>query len=230
MRLELHITLHSDTTFGRGDGVAGLVDQEVEHDAATGLPFIRGRSLKGLLVEECANILYAVDARGPTAAGRRLEQAAKELFGRSGSRLDDDALMHVGPATLPDALQAAVRADIEGDQPRLRSAEVLESLTTIRRQTAIDEETNAPQKGSLRSMRVLLRLTPLMSRLDFERDPGEDALALLAACVLALRRGGTGRNRGRGRMSARLYDAEGRDVTLTPHFARFQRLVVGGGA
>lgn len=31
--LELHLKLLSDATFGRGDGVAGLVDAEVEHDS-----------------------------------------------------------------------------------------------------------------------------------------------------------------------------------------------------
>jgi CRISPR/Cas system CMR subunit Cmr4 (Cas7 group RAMP superfamily) len=51
----LKIKLLSDTTFGRGDGVAGLIDQEVEHDA-NGFPYLRGRTLKGLLSEECDNI------------------------------------------------------------------------------------------------------------------------------------------------------------------------------
>lgn len=46
----IKIKLLSDTTFGRGDGVAGLVDQEVEHDQY-GFPFLRGRTLKGLLSE-----------------------------------------------------------------------------------------------------------------------------------------------------------------------------------
>lgn len=32
MKLTLHLKLLSDTTFGRGDGVSGLVDQEIEHD------------------------------------------------------------------------------------------------------------------------------------------------------------------------------------------------------
>ena len=43
----LKMLLLSDTTFGRGDGVAGLIDQEVEHDP-NGFPYLRGRTLKGL--------------------------------------------------------------------------------------------------------------------------------------------------------------------------------------
>ncbi|MBK8024610.1 MAG: hypothetical protein IPK19_25090 [Chloroflexi bacterium] len=39
--LSLEVRLISDTTFGRGDGIAGVVDQEVEHDASTGLPIVK---------------------------------------------------------------------------------------------------------------------------------------------------------------------------------------------
>lgn len=224
MTWAVHLTLHSDATFGRGDGVAGLVDEEVEHDAVTGLPFLRGRTLKGLLVEECANLLYALEGQGsPGLADFR--KHARFLFGQAGSTLEDDALMRVGAALLPEELRAAVEADVKASPPRLLPAEVLESLTAIRRQTAVDERTGAPDEGSLRSLRVVLRGTTLVARLDFHAPPDEDALALLAACVLALRRAGTGRNRGRGRLAARLCDG-GADVT-DAHFARFRRAVLG---
>lgn len=102
MKLTLTIELLSDTTFGRGDGVAGLVDEEVEHDSRTGLPIIRGRTLKGLLVEECANLLYAL-ANRPDFAG-----AAQWLFGSGGSALGDGAQMRVGLGELPSDLRQQV--------------------------------------------------------------------------------------------------------------------------
>jgi hypothetical protein len=46
----------------------------------------------------------------------------------------------------------------------------------------------------------------------------------LAACVKALRRAGTGRNRGRGRIKAELYDDQGQPVT-DEHFKDFQKAV-----
>ena len=55
----LVIRLISDTAFGRGDGVPGIVDAEVQHDEM-GCPFLAGRTLKGLLREECVNLLYAL--------------------------------------------------------------------------------------------------------------------------------------------------------------------------
>lgn len=224
MTLQIYMKLKSDATFGRGDGVAGLVDEEVEHDAATGLPFMRGRTLKGLLAEECANILFALRKQNPSVYAQ-FEQAARFLFGQPGSTLEDDAMMYVGPALLPGELRMAVEADIKSG--RLAPADVLESLTAIRRQTAVDEQTGAPEKGSLRSMRVVLRDTPFVARLDFHRDPDGAVKALLAACVFSLRRAGTGRNRGRGRLGARLLDEQGSDIT-DECFARFKQLVQGG--
>jgi CRISPR/Cas system CSM-associated protein Csm3 (group 7 of RAMP superfamily) len=223
MTLELHLELKSDTTFGRGDGIAGLVDAEVEHDAATGLPYLRGRTLKGLLVEECASVLFALSKHNASVC-TRFERAAQFLFGQGGSSLSDDAIMHVGAAMLPADLRYAVEADITHNN--LTPTEVLESLTAIRRQTAIDEVTGAPDEGSLRSMRVVLRNTSFIAQLDFEQEPNSDALALLAACVMSLRRAGTGRNRGRGRLTARLYDQQGQDVT-GQYFTSFKRAVKG---
>ncbi|GBC77428.1 hypothetical protein HRbin08_00906 [bacterium HR08] len=224
MKLQIRIELKSDATFGRGDGVVGLVDEEVEHDASTGLPFLRGRTLKGLLAEECANILYAL-RRQNSPAYTQLERAARFLFGEPGSTLEDEARMHVGPALLPEELRAAIEADIRrGD---LKPADVLEALTAIRRQTAVDEETGAPEEGSLRSMRVVLRDTPFIAELHFDEEPDQTAKALLAACVLSLRRAGTGRNRGRGRLAARLYNDRGNDIT-NECFEHFRRLVKGG--
>jgi hypothetical protein len=72
-------------------------------------------------------------------------------------------------------------------------------------------------------MRVVLRDTEFVAQLDIDPDPNNDQLALLAACVLSLRRAGTGRTRGRGRVSAWLVD---KSYTAT-HFAHFQKIVTG---
>jgi hypothetical protein len=212
----LTVALRSDTTFGRGEGLAGLVDVEIEHDE-DGWPFIGGRALKGLLVEEWANLRFAL------GEDTLWDDEATHLFGTSGAALGKGAAqMHVGSATLPLDLRAAVTHAKKKTAP----AEVLASLTTIRKQTSIQSETGAPEEGSLRAMRVLLRGTPLIARLDFPSAPNERALALLAACVLAVRRGGTARNRGRGRLSLLLHNqipADYSDATFTQtyfgHFA-----------
>jgi hypothetical protein len=181
--------------------------------------------LKGLLVEECANLLFALQRAGSPALAR-LKAAAARLFGNPGGNLEGTALLHIGPALLPQQLREAVRSAIRHNT--LKPADVLESLTTIRRQTAVDEERAAPEEGSLRSMRVVLNETSFWAWLDFATDPTDDDLALLAACALSVRRGGIGHNRGRGRLRLHVLDEQGSDVTLTPHFERFKQFVGGG--
>jgi hypothetical protein len=198
----LRFRLLSDATFGRGEGLAGVVDQEADHDA-TGLPYLRGRALKGLLNEECANLLFALD-QDP-----RWTQAAQRLWGGPGSEAADAAYLHVGDAQLPADLREAVEREVQAR--RLQPADVLESLTAIRRQTAVDEISGAPEDGTLRAMRVVLREAVFEAPLTFTAPSEHDDRLLLAACVLALRRAGTGRNRGRGRLQASLYgDDQGR--------------------
>lgn len=197
MRYYMTVQLRSDATFSRGEGVAGLVDVEIGHDEA-GCPFIGGRVLKGLLVEEWINLRFALQE---TAC--KWEAAAEKLFGRIGATESGIAKMHVGQATLPPSLLRMLYQQVE--QKKLTATEILESLTTIRRQTSVDSTTGAPERGSLRAMRVLIRDTPLIATLDFDEKPNEQSLALLVACLLAVRRGGVVRNRGRGRLSLLLH-------------------------
>lgn len=217
--MKLGLTLLSDATFGRGDGVAGLVDAEVEHDEY-GLPYLHGRTLKGLLAEEAANILFSLEQFTAAEQIKRWKTAVQYLFGSPGSTLETNAFLHVSDARLPDDLRRAVIADISGG--KYGAADVLESLTAIRRQTAMDES-GVPDTGTLRAMRVILRDTFFEANLHFLQPPTDDALAFLAACVKALRRVGTGRNRGRGRVQAALMDA-GQDVT-EEYMARFREEV-----
>lgn len=223
MKMYIKLELKSDAAFGSGEGVAGLVDEEVEHDHETGLPFLRGRILKGLLVEECANILYALEGQNIKSVGE-LKEAAEFLFGCPGSTLDEGAHMHVGQALLPEELRYAVERHVKRGE--LTPHEVLESLTAIRRQTSIDEKTGAPRKGSLRSMRVVLCDISFTSPLSFDSIPGREAKALLAACVLSLRRAGLGRNRGLGRLRAFLLDEKKKDVTKE-NYQIFSQMVKG---
>ncbi|MBE7469852.1 MAG: hypothetical protein DPW09_20620 [Anaerolineae bacterium] len=208
----LRIHLKSDAAFGRGDGVAGLVDQEVEHDSY-GLPFLRGRTLKGLLVEEAVNILYALEQQNQAKA-RAYRETANQIFGQSGSSEKGAAALRVGDAHLPLNLRVALQNEV--DAGRLTPEQILAALTDIRRQTAMDA-TGKPETHSLRSIRVILRETILTAPLEFYRpiDNLNQALGLLAACVKAFRRAGTGRNRGTGRLKASLYNESGKDVTDT---------------
>lgn len=124
-------------------------------------------------------------------------------------------MVRIGDALLPTAVRQAVKAAVDkqrSDRPdeknnALRESEVLEAMTAIRRQTAIDPD-GTPREGSLRATRVVLREAVFDAQLSFDFDPSTAAnrreMALLVACTASLRRVGSGRNRGRGRVAAML--------------------------
>lgn len=199
------LTLLSQATFGRGDGVAGWVDTEIEHDER-GLPYLHGRGVKGLFTAQCADILGALES---SPAHESMKRAADVLFGVGGSDLDANGLLHFGMARLPKNLRAAIAMIEPQALPR---ADVLEALTTIRRQTAIDEG-GAAKEDTLRATRVLMSGLVYESEITADRALDETERALLAACVKAIRRVGSNRARGLGRVRAELLDAAGKDLT-----------------
>ncbi|NET88358.1 MAG: RAMP superfamily protein [Kamptonema sp. SIO1D9] len=223
----INIELLSDTTFGRGDGVAGLIDQEVEHDSY-GFPYLRGRTLKGLLSEECDNLLCLI-----TDPQQHWFNARNKLLGTAGSTTETQSIMHVGDACLPEDLRQEVAQQFELEQYlgeiTLTPTDVLSSLTTFRRQTAIDSKDGVAQEKSLRSRRVVLRELCFKAPITLNLKPSDDLqkiLALLAVSVLALRRIGSGRNRGRGHVKCTLWkqekDQEPEEIT-TKHLRYFEQ-------
>jgi len=201
--LTLKFELLSAATFGRGDGLPGLVDREVEHDRH-GLPFLRGRTLRGLLAEELESLLYALS----DDKAKNWRDSRDRLLGVGGRMTDETGIMRVGDARLPEGVRRLIAVSLEERQAAtsgLTPTDVLESLTAIRRQTAMTPF-GAPEAASLRAMRVVLRGTIFEAQLIFDQSPDERDRALLAATVLAWRRAGTGRNRGRGRLHAWIQD------------------------
>jgi hypothetical protein len=217
----LRLKLRSATTFGRGDGVSGLVDREVEHDHH-GFPFLRGRALKGLLAETAEDLAFAFEQQGVT----KWMAIKNELFGNPGSSLDERGLLHVSDARIPENLRRLAVLEIEelrsgSGQPA--SDKILAALTGIRRQTAMNHF-GAPERDTLRSMRVIVRGVVFESELSIDDLPEDDAeeprlkdyWTLLAGLALGLRHAGTGRNRGRGWLRATLID----DATTLEYFRR----------
>lgn len=208
--MQLRIEMLSDTTFGRGEGTAGLVDVEVDYDPKTGLPFIHARTLKGLLVEACSDLLYSLDAMRSVSL-EDWRDAALFLFGIPGSTAGTDARLKISHATFSPAFQAAVV------QSGMTPEQVLDAWTAVRTQTAATV-LGVPEEGSLRSVRVVRRGTVLYAPLRFEPKPDEKALTLLDMVIRTTRRAGLGRNRGRGHIAMRLLD-EGDEVDRTAVFA-----------
>lgn len=220
----LRIELLSETTFGRGDGQAGEVDLEVQHDPM-GLPYWSGRAVKGVLVNECADILAAL---GGERSPENLRKAAASLFGNAGSRLSDGGHVSFSEAHLPGELLKLLKWQLQKrckliiedqsatdtqkvervEQQKMRfRRELLSTLTSERSQTRLEEDGSAAE-GSLRTQRVLLRGIEFISTISTFRDLTDDEKGLLAACAKALRVIGSGRNRGRGQVKVKIYDGQ----------------------
>ncbi len=189
--LTLQIELLSDATFSRGEGTAGVVDTEVEHDEF-GLPFLGGKTIRGLLRDSWLSMGgYFPD----------LADAAERVFGRSRS-LDEACRLRIGDALLPDRVRDIVRV-ATGPEPgegRLMPPMILAGFTSIRYQTAENRESGAPAATTLRSSRVVLRGFIFESRLSWLNGyaSNPDDRRILALCALATRHSGLLRNRGRG--------------------------------
>ena len=191
----LHVELLSDATFGRGEGTAGKVDTEVEHDEF-GVPFIGGKTVRGLL----RDTWLSMRPHFP-----ELRKAGDRVFGPTMRFLDDDVcVLRIGDALLrKDArdwlLAAATRAN---EQDCVSPMMILAACTDIRYQTAEDRVTGASADATLRSSRVVLRTFAFEAQLTWRagEDPKENDLRVLAMAALGTRHGGLMRNRGRGHL------------------------------
>ncbi len=193
MRLEVL----SDALFSDGYEVAGIADNDISHDEF-GFPVIRGKRIKGLIVEEVANLLFALSLHAVD-----LSEAAKSLCGESGAlagKLDQRSFR------VPLADRAAL---IEA---RYSFDEIIEQYTTIRRQTAISAVLGTPKNGSLRAARTLKRGLVLETQIELTGMSKEE-LCLLHYAVAATRRGGANRTRGAGKIRLTL---DGQTPDLTP--------------
>lgn len=197
----LQIKLLSDATFGRGEGTAGEVDAEVEHDEY-GIPFIGGKTVRGLLRDSWLSMRpHFVD----------LHNAGDRVFGPTKRFLDDVCILRVGDALLHEEvrdwlIEAATRQH-QGDG--VRPERILAACTDIRYQTAEDRETGAPEAVTLRASRVILRTLKFVAPLSWTVVPDDCDLRVLAMTALATRHGGLMRNRGRGHLCVTLDGGRG---------------------
>jgi hypothetical protein len=204
MKHYLSVKLLTDGCFSGGTRHAGEVDTDIDHEKTTGLPMIRGRILKGLLVEECAMILKAL----PKKPWR--ETAAK-LFGDPGKQTG--AQLSIGDGRLPEYLRRMIASAMERAGSSLSANQILRSFTDVRFQTKVNFDSGAPEPHSLRATRVALKGLVWQSPLYCTDNLAEEGKALFAACVLALRRGGLNRNRGWGKLQARIMNQDYKDMT-----------------
>lgn len=198
----LQIVLLSGTVPGRGEGTAGEVDTEIEHDE-DGLPFIRGKAIHGLLLESW----LVLASHFP-----ELQEAGVRVFGRP-ANTREDTLLRIGDALLPVGVRAAVHYALRRQTDRLAPEQILRALTYVRWQTAQARETGTAEDTTLRTVRVLVPGLEFRAPLTWLAEPSPNDRGCLALAVLGGRQLGTGRNRGFGHVRFAL-DGDGRKTRL----------------
>jgi CRISPR-associated protein Csx10 len=198
--LRLEIALKSGLCAGSGVGRPGFVDREVAFDRY-GLPYLPGRSLKGLLRDAYRDLPAGLLPGLPPV---------DELFGETGAV--SPGSIDVGTARLTDFGRLSGWLRTVYADPRLgrtiRRDDVIEHYSEIRRQTAMDRESGAPLKDTLRATRLIRPTLTLQATIT---SPFEHTTALALAAA-GLKQMGTSRNRGPGEVDCSLWD-ESRNLT-----------------
>jgi hypothetical protein len=205
---ELTIDLLSDTTFGRGERTAGIVDEEVEHDEF-GLPFVGGKAVRGLL----RNTWLSMQGHFP-----ELHASARRVFGPIADA-DNTAILGIGDALIEEPARSYFVAAVRREVSPLSARDILSAFTDIRSQTSESRLTGAPARTTLRSTRVILRGLTLVTALTWLDDPWDSDLQCLALAAVGTRHAGLSRNRGRGHVRV-AFDG---DIEKTRGCARAQQ-------
>ena len=206
----LTIKLLSDTTVGRGEGTAGAVDTEVEHDEC-GLPCINGKSILGLLRDSWLSMASAFD--------EGLKESAIKLFGPPGDT-NDTAVLRIGNAIVDQATRDWAYYAVNREHHAIHKSTILEAFTDIRHQTSENRESGAPEPTTLRQSRVVIRGLTLEAPLVWSGTPDSKVIRCLALSALGLRHIGLSRNRGRGHVSLCLNG----DLDFTCKYAKGETL------
>jgi len=205
----IKIELLSDAAFSRGEGTAGVVDIEVEHDDL-GLPFLGGKTIRGLLRDSWLSL---------SPCFPDLAKAGERVFGPEAD-FDERSILRIGDAVMEGQVRAWIEAALKRQGSHLHPAAVLEALTDIRKQTSEERSTGAPAERTLRSVRVVIRGLKLQAPLYWLEPPGTGEIHALSLALLATRHAGLARNRGRGHIR----------MSLDGDIEKTRRAAIGGGA
>jgi hypothetical protein len=205
--IKLQVKLLSDACFA-GSSLLLLSDADTCQELDEfGLPIIGARSLRGLLVEQCAVIFNAMNSHA-----KDWIETARRLYGYPGG--NESGVLRLSDARMPkDIIELLQRSK---SQDIVVKRLIARSMTIIRRQTRIDENSGTAKDGSLRATRMAKKGLCLESSVYMEKSSSDvdynKEKALLAACVRLVKNGGVNRSRGWGRIDMSLLD-NGKDIT-----------------
>lgn len=203
MGYKIRIKLLSDTIFGSGESVPGVVDAEVLHDQH-GFPYMKGKTLKGRLREESDMLVRCL----PESS--ELSSVLDVIYGQGG----DDSKHHMifSDLELDRNLRNVIEGLIRDKTNDLDETDVLQAVSSIYTATSIDYETGKAKDGSLRKSRVIKRGLVFYAGLSADWELTEKEEAFLGASIAALKHLGVAVTRGRGNVECSLLKDD-KDIT-----------------
>lgn len=199
LRIELETPLCSGSGLSRPAGV----DRDVVFDAF-GLPWIPARRLKGLLRDALRELRVELGTLGASLP------CDDDIFGARGAK--DRGTLALGNARLENygKIKPWFAAFVPGNRGPDRRTAVMDALSSVRRQTAMDRHTGAPKQDTLRATRVI---NPgLVFEADIHGGLPERHCWTLALAAAALREMGSSRARGLGRVRCAVFE-DSQDLT-----------------
>lgn len=191
----------SDAAIGSAQSFGPIIDSDIVFDDH-GLPYIPAKRIKGLFLNAAEDLLKS-------EAFKELSEISEDevhtLFGREGQ-------IKAQPQIIFENLHLKDYAEISPWLSYLKETYsytiskqlIMEYFASTRTQTAIDPKTKTAKDGSLRSFRVLHRGHCFEGKLIVStEDPKAELLLILAS--MYIKRIGSKRNRGFGKIAFKLY-------------------------
>lgn len=199
----LKIELLSDMIFGSGMATPGSVDLEVLHDSY-GIPYMKGKTIKGKLREEVRNITRWINN------GVEDAEAVARLFGCA-DRADMDSLLFSN-VTIDENVIKIIRQEVKSKESSINSDDILLAFTGVRSHTSIDYETGKARKGSLRRLQTINKGIIFYCTISSRKELAAKDEALLCAATAGLCHLGVNETRGKGLVRCSLIK-NGEDIT-----------------
>lgn len=200
----LTFDLQSDWHIGSGKEAGAYADSLTIKDD-DGLPFLPGKSIKGLL-REAFSIAHENQWFQGIEETCSIKNLVDTLFGSEGQGIENQGMLLFSSATLSSDEKAFFNHEDNSTPPVNSKAH----LYRIIQSTKIDTITGVATKGSLRSMEVAVPMT-LESELELNThhaahntELAQALLPLLKACCGLILELGAKRHRGLGQVSVRV--------------------------
>lgn len=205
----LRVTLEANTLIGSGEGFGAVIDADIVFDD-TGLPYIPAKRVKGCLRDSAQEVCAMLEKSGITSfldltrcGNDNRFTIVDDLFGRPGQ--EAPAPLHFSSLRIEDyEANRTWLKYLASKHTNLLSGEgILSFFTEIRPQTAIDAEGIA-KEHSLRTLRTIKKDKVFEGELQYHLED-KNAERLLGLACLNLRRMGTKRNRGFGKIRCEIH-------------------------